>query len=170
MKFFKSIIAAASLAALCVGAMPAKAGSFQDSKRLIELVEGTGTKVSLNTNDFDEKCENKHGYYSFAKNEIDLMVLCRTQTDIEDPNEVWETLAHESMHVAQACVGSVPVMPAKYHPRLLRELRTLAPHYAEQLQGYRGDHQLLELEAFWAELQTPEMVLDLFELACYEDE
>ena len=168
MNFFKSIVAAASLAALCVGAMPAKAGSHQDSMRLIELVEGTGTKVSFNSNSFDESCQGQHGYYSFAKDEIDLMVVCKTQTDTKDPDEVWETVAHESMHVAQACVGSKPILPPKYHPRLLRELRTLAPHYAKQLQGYRGDHQLKELEAFWAELQTPEMVIDLFELACYE--
>ena len=171
MKLFKSIVAAVSITACCMGnAMPAKAGSHQDSMRLIELVEGTGTQVSFNSNDFDKGCKGHNGYYQFAKDEIDLMVVCKTQTDIKDPDEVWETVAHESMHVAQACVGSSPIMPPEYHPRLLRELRTLAPHYAKQLQDYRGDHQLKELEAFWAELQAPQMVIELFEIACYEND
>ena len=169
MKLFKSIVAAVSITACCMGnTMPAKAGSHQDAARLIALVEGTGTQVSFNTNEFDKSCKGKHGYYTFTKDKEDLMVLCKSQTNVKNPDEVWETVAHESMHVAQACVGMKPIMPSEYHPRLLRELRTLAPHYAKQLVGYSGGAQLKELEAFWAELQTPDMVIELFKIACYE--
>lgn len=171
MNFFKSALAIVSVAACCMGnAMPAKAGSHQDSVRLIKLVEGTGTQVSFNTNEFDENCETKHGYYTFTKDEEDLMVVCKSQTNIKNPDELWEAVVHESMHVAQACVGSNPIMPSEYHPRLLRELRTLAPHYAKQLVGYSGGAQLRELEAFWAELQEPSMVIDLFTIACYNED
>ena len=171
MQLFKSIVAAVSITACSMGnAMPAKAGSHQDSMHLIELIEGTGTQVSFNSNGLDKGCKGHHGYYQFAKDEIDLMVVCKTQTDTKDANALWETVAHESMHIAQACAGHTPIMPPEYHPRLLRELRTLAPHYAKQLSGYRGDHQLKELEAFWAELQTPQMVIELFEIACYEND
>ncbi len=149
---------------------PVNAGSTQDVVRLIELVQGTGTTVSVNTNQYDESCTGKHGYYVYKKDEVDLMVVCEDQTDTDNPDEVWETVAHESMHVAQACVGGGPLMPAKYHPRFLRELRTLAPHYAKTLAGYSGDKQLVELEAFWAELQTPDRVIGLFELACYKQD
>ena len=169
MNFIKSAIATASAVAVVLAtAVPAKAGSHQDAQRLIELVQGTGTQVSLNTNEFDKGCKGKHGYYTFTKDEEDLMVVCRSQTNLENPDEFWETVAHESMHVAQACVGMKPILPPEYHPRLLRELRTLAPHYAKQLVGYSGGAQLQELEAFWAELQTPAMVIDLFKIACYE--
>ena len=169
MNFIKSAIATASAAAiLLAGAMPAKAGSYNDVKRLIALVEGTGTKVSFNTNEFDKGCKGKYGYYTFTKDKEDLMVLCKSQTNVKNPDEVWETVAHESMHVAQACAGMKPILPSQYHPRLLRELRTLAPHYAKQLVGYSGGAQLQELEAFWAELQAPKVVIDLFTIACYQ--
>ena len=171
MNLSKSAIATASAAAiLLVGASPAKSGSEQDAKRLIELVQGTGTKVSINTNEFDKSCKGKHGYYTFTENKEDLMVVCRSQTNVDNPDELWETVAHESMHVAQACVGQKPLLPPKYHPRLLRELRTLAPHYAKQLVGYSGAAQLKELEAFWAELQTPSRIIELFKIACYEQD
>ena len=149
---------------------PVEAGSAQDVVQLIELVEGTGTQVSVNTNQYDESCKGKHAYYVFEEDKIDLLVVCEDQTNTDSPDEVWEAMAHESMHIAQACVGWEPLMPAKYHPRLLRELRTLAPHYAKTLMDYSGNKKLLELEAFWAELQAPERVIDLFEIACYEEE
>lgn len=171
MNLIKSAIATASAAAiLLVGAMPAKAGSDQDSRRLIELVEGTGTQVSFNTNEFDKNCKGKNGYYTFAKDKVDYMAVCVGQTDMKNPDEVWETVAHESIHVAQACLGQNPLLPPKYHPRLLRELRTLAPHYAKQLVGYSGAAQLKELEAFWAELQAPSRIIELFKIACYEQD
>ena len=156
----------AAAALLAVGtALPSQAGSHQDSDKLMKMVESTGTTVSINSNDFDSSCEGNAGYYSFEKDEVDLLVVCEDQVNINNADEMWETVSHEAVHVAQACNGGV-YFKAKYHPRMLRELRSLAPHYAEQLMGYRGDHQLKELEAFWAELQTPETVMKMVESAC----
>ena len=155
----------------CLGnATPVNAGSFQDSLELINLVKDTGTKVSFNSNAYDEHCKDRAGYYSFVENEEDLLVVCTSQIDEENPDELWEVIAHETMHVAQACNGWAPVAPPKYRARLLRELRTLAPHYAKLLvNSYSGQDQLLEMEAFWAELQTPSAIKKLFRLVCYKD-
>jgi len=170
MNLFKTFAAAATAMACCAAtALPSNAGSFRDSLSLIDLVKGTGTKVSFNSNSFDPSCEGRAGYYSFVEDEEDVLVVCTSQVDEENPDELWEAIAHETMHIAQACNGFEPVSPAKYHPRLLRELRTLAPHYAKMLvTTYSGEHQLLELEAFWAELQPPETIKQLFTLVCYE--
>ena len=162
-------LTATAAALLAIGAaIPAQAGSHQDSLMLMKLVESTGTTVSVNSNTVDKDCTDKAGYYLFEKDVKDLMVVCKDQVNVKDPNELWETVAHESVHVAQACNGGA-YFKAKYHPRMLRDLRSLAPHYAKQLLGYRGDHQLEELEAFWAELQTPEYVMDMVKAACYPD-
>jgi len=164
-KFFTATAAAL----LAIGsALPSHAGSFQDSLNLMELVEQTGTKVSINTNSFDQSCTGKAGYYQFVKDKVDVLVVCRDQTNTKDAAEMWETVSHESVHVAQACNGGA-YFKAKYHPRMLRELRSLAPHYAKMLMNYRGDHQLVELEAFWAELQTPETVMQMVKSACLKN-
>ena len=160
----------AAAAFLTIGAaLPSQAGSLQDSLTLMNLVKETGTTVSINSNTFDKNCTGKHGYYLFQKDAKDLMVVCEDQVNIKDADELWETVAHESVHVAQACNGGA-YFQAKYHPRMLRELRSLAPHYADQLMGYRGDHQLQELEAFWAELQAPETVISMVTAACYPED
>lgn len=164
------LFTATAAALLTIGAaLPAQSGSLQDSVMLMKLVEATGTTVSINKNTFDESCTGKAGYYVFEKNVNDVMVVCEDQVNIKDADALWETVAHESVHVAQACNGGA-YFQAKYHPRMLRELRSLAPHYAEQLIGYRGDHQLKELEAFWAELQTPETVISMIKEACYPED
>ena len=164
-KFFTATAAAL----LAIGsALPSQAGSFQDSLKLMDLVKETGTQVSINSNSFDPLCKDKAGYYQFEKGKIDLLAVCRDQVNVKDPNELWETVAHEAVHVAQACNGGAYFKP-EYHPRMLRELRSLAPHYAKMLQTYRGDHQLAELEAFWAELQTPETVISMVQTACFSD-
>ena len=158
---------AAALLAIS-SALPSQAGSFQDSHKLMKLVEGTGTVVSINTNSHDPNCKGSAGYYAFKKDVEDAMIVCSDQVNVKNADELWETVAHQSVHVAQACNGGV-FFKAKFHPRMLRELRSLAPHYAEQLKGYRGDHQLKELEAFWAELQTPETVMAMVKSACYDN-
>jgi hypothetical protein len=165
----KKFFTATAAAILAIGsALPSQAGSRQDAMTLINLVKETGTVVSMNSNSFDPNCKDNAGYYVFQKDVEDAMIVCRDQVNVKDPNELWETVAHESVHVAQACNGGAYFKP-QYHPRMLRELRSLAPHYAKMLQGYRGDHQLKELEAFWAELQTPETVISMVKSACFSN-
>jgi hypothetical protein len=66
----------------------------------------------------------------------------------------------------QACTGSSAIADAMM-PRTYRELRTMAPHYAKLIdRSYPGPVQRLEAEAFWMELQTPEVVTGLFRRNC----
>ena len=144
-------------------AAPASATSWQDINALERLVEGTGTTVDA------IECEIKdvYGYYRFDKSEgVDELVICKNAVDMTDPDEVWETLAHEATHTMQACKGG-PVLPDKYAPRILRELQETAPHYYRLLQRYRGDHKRIEMEAFWMELRAPSQVIGLFHKTCY---
>ena len=154
----------ALVAGLAIAA-PASASSWQDINRLESLITNTGTQVSA------VECEGEgyYGLYQFdASKQIDQIVICKNTVDFSDPDEVWETLAHESTHTMQACMGG-PVLKDKYVPRVLRELQETAPHYYRLLQGYRGDHKRLEMEAFWMELRTPATVMQMFEKACYKN-
>ena len=162
------LFTATAAALLAIGtSLPAQAGSHQDALKLMNLVEKTGTTVSINSNTYDKNCIDKAGYYSYVKDKIDVLIVCEDQVNIKNADELWETVSHEAVHAAQACNGGT-YFKAKYHPRMLRELRSLAPHYSKQLMRYRGDHQLKELEAFWAELQTPETVIEMVETACFD--
>jgi hypothetical protein len=52
-------------------------------------------------------------------------------------------------------------------PRTYRQLQTMAPHYAKLVgRSYASSDQRLEAEAFWMELQTPPVVIDLFQRNC----
>lgn len=159
-KILASVLATAALSS------PVSAGSFNDSKQLATLVESTGTLVSFNTNSFDKTCPGKAGYYQYIKDVSDVLVVCTDQVNTDDPDELWETLAHESTHVAQACLGSM-LFQESYHPRIFRSLATKAPHYAKMIDNqYSGDHAIAEAEAFWMELQAPSTVLAIFRKAC----
>ena len=147
-------------------AVPASATSWADVNRLEALVANTGTDVSA------KDCGDRkaYGYYHFNKaQDIDQLVVCSNTTDMSDPDEVWEVLAHEATHTMQACVGG-PVIPDKYVPRVLRELQEVAPHYYRILNEYNGDQKRIELEAFWMELRSPKQVYTFFESACYSDD
>ena len=146
-------------------AMPASATSWTDVNQLLGLVEQTGTTVSV------RDCERQGvmGFYRFDKaNNIDLLAICKNAVDISDPDAVWEVAAHEATHVVQACYGG-PVIKDSMVPRVLRELQETAPHYYATLQGYRGDHKRVELEAFWMELRTPAIVMDWVKTYCFKD-
>ena len=64
------------------------------------------------------------------------------------------------------CNGGTVIADA-YMPRTVRELRTMAPHYAKLIdRSYPESERRLEAEAFWMELQTPESVIGLFRQLC----
>ncbi len=164
---FKSLLASACVLTCLLGIeSPVLAGSFNDSRQLISLIKSTGTVVSFNNNSFDKACRNKAGYYQFIKDVNDVLVVCTDQVNTDDPNELWEVLAHESTHVAQTCLGSM-LFQETYHPRIFRSLATKAPHYAKMIdQQYSGNHAIAEAEAFYMELQTPSDVLSVVRKAC----
>ena len=160
LKLLASVLATAAIS------LPVSAGSFNDSKQLINLIRSTGTPVSVNSNTFDELCPGKAGYYHFEKNVSDILVVCSDQVNVDDPHELWEVLSHEATHVMQACLGSTLFVDA-YTPRIFRTLSTKAPHYAKMIDNqYSGDHAIIEAEAFYMELQSPTVVKDLFTKAC----
>ena len=146
-------------------ALPASATSWTDVNTLLGLVEQTGTTVSVR----DCEREGVMGFYSFDKaNNIDLLAICKNSVDMSDSDAVWEVVVHEATHVMQACHAG-PVIKDSMVPRVLRELQETAPHYYATLQGYRGDHKRVELEAFWMELRTPEVAIDWMQTYCFQD-
>lgn len=161
----KALLAAAALTAITF-ANPAQAASQADVEALMKIVEATGTSVSLNTNHFDKSCLGRAAYYTYEEDVEDILVVCTDHVDTNDPDAMWEAIAHEATHVAQACQGG-PAVADAYRPRMYRELQTMAPHYSKQVtQDYASDDQLVEVEAFWMELQHPTFVMEFIVASC----
>ena len=154
------------LAAVVLSPLSVSAGSFNDSKELIELIKTTGTHVSVNTNSFDKNCPGKAGYYQYIKDVSDVLVVCEDQINKHDPHELWKVISHESTHVMQACKGR-NLFKESYLPRIFRTLSTKAPHYAKMIDTqYSATVAIKEAEAFYMELQPPADVMQMFKLAC----
>ncbi|MDB4659838.1 hypothetical protein OAE57_02070 [Synechococcus sp. AH-551-C10] len=146
---------------------PARADSWKDVEDLIELVKRTGTKVQKT-----DQCDgNTLGYYQPPRKDGsgDRLVFCTNNLDMEDVSALWEVLSHESAHVMQACNRGL-IWKAEFHPRMLRNLKNIAPHYYQILQNYRGGDKMIELEAFDMELKTASEVKNLFIDICSSDD
>ena len=151
------------LAGLAIAA-PVNATSWTDVNTLTDLVKQTGTTVEA------RNCETDglQGFYRYDQEAgIDLLVVCTDNVDMTDSDAVWEVVSHEATHVMQACMAG-PVLKNTYVPRVLRELQETAPHYYQTLQQYRGDHKRYELEAFWMELRSPDVVIGFLDRSCFE--
>ena len=143
--------------------LAAKADSWKDVEDLIELVKSSGTKVQKTS-----ECDGQTlGFYQPPRKDGtgDRLVFCTNNLDMEDVSAVWEVLSHESAHVMQACQRGL-IWKEQYHPRMLRNLKNVAPHYYQILQQYRGGDRMIELEAFDMELKTASEVKDLFYDVC----
>ena len=153
----------AAIAGLAV-ATPAMATSWTDVNQMVELVKGTGTDVAAIVCDD----EGVMGFYNYQpEKDIDVLVVCKDNVPMNDPDAVWEVVVHEATHVMQACQGG-PILKDTYIPRVLRELQTTAPHYYQTIQQYRGDHKRVEIEAFWMELRTPAVAMNFMNKYCYK--
>ncbi len=141
---------------------PGRASSLDDIRRLENLINASGSETVVSA-----QCPPEHaGYYENDGKGIDRLVICRRNVDLGDLEAVWEVMAHEATHIMQSCTGTSAIAD-ELMPRTYRELQTLAPHYAKLLgTRYRSADQRLEAEAFWMELQTPELVLALFRKNC----
>jgi hypothetical protein len=148
---------------LAIGlAAPAQAATPKDIQTLSNLVAQTGTDVLV------RKCPNKYaGYYEYDKDtKVDRLILCENNIDMANANAVWETLAHESTHVMQACLGNTAFVEEE-HPGIWRDIKVQAPHYAKILNSnYGSNDSIMEAEAFWMELQHPADVISYFEGTC----
>lgn len=144
-----------------VGA-PAGAASLEDIRQLENLINASGTETIVSGN-----CPANHaGYYENDGRSIDRLVICKRNVDMGDVDAVWEVMAHEATHIMQSCTGTTAIAD-ELMPRTFRELQTLAPHYAKLISTqYRSGEQRLEAEAFWMELQTPPVVMGLFQRNC----
>ena len=153
---------------LAIGLSAPAQANETDTYTLLNLIKNSGTNVSFNSNHFDKDCIGNAGYYSYVDKQIDLLVVCTDQTDADDPEKLWETVAHEATHIMQACTGST-AFTADNHPTMFRTLSTRAPHYSAKLDsGYHSGSALTEAEAFWMELQPPSHVITYFKQVCVD--
>ena len=142
--------------------LPAQAASLEDIRQLENLINASGTETIVSGD-----CPPNHaGYYENDGRSIDRLVICKRNVDMGDVDAVWEVMAHEATHIMQSCTGTTAIAD-ELMPRTFRELQTLAPHYAKLISTqYRSAEQRLEAEAFWMELQTPPVVMELFQRNC----
>jgi len=143
---------------------PAQAATERDIGVLANLIEETGTKIVGKT------CrDGQAGFYEFdADKKLDQLVICNNNVSADDNDALWEVLAHEATHVMQACLGNT-VLKEEFHPRMWREIDSKAPHYSKILNSsYSSGTSINEAEAFWMELQHPDLVTELFKLSCFK--
>lgn len=147
---------------LLAGGQVLHAASLEDIRALEDRITAAGVLTSVRGD-----CPANHaGYVQRDGRGRHHLVLCRNAVDLTDLDAVWEVMAHESTHIMQACAGGT-VIADDHMPRTVRELRSMAPHYAKLIErGYPSVDQRLEAEAFWMELQTPATVIRLFENFC----
>ena len=160
------LIAAQALGIVAVSAGGVKADTNKDIQDFIGLIKQAGTKVQKS-----DKCPgDTYGFYQQPQKDGtgDRIVFCTNNIDLEDTSAVWEVLAHEGAHVMQACNGGL-LWKDEYHPRMLRNLKERAPHYAKILDQYRGRDKMYELEAFDMELKTAQKVKRYFLEFCKDE-
>lgn len=145
-----------------VPGLPARAASLEDIRLLENLINASGTETIVSGD-----CPPNHaGYYENDGRSIDRLVICKRNVDMGDVDAVWEVMAHEATHIMQSCTGTTAIADEQM-PRTFRELQTMAPHYAKLISSeYSSAEQRLEAEAFWMELQTPPVVIELFRRNC----
>lgn len=152
-------ICGASLALFSlVGTFPAQANTMADVETLIQTLTALGTKVKAGN------CEQKN-LYGFYVAKQDQMVICVDSISGKDPSILWDTLAHETTHKMQACIGGF-LMPPTHVGAMMRELKAIFPETLKDLDIYSSGEMRYELEARWMELQTPAAVLQLLGTAC----
>ena len=70
---------------------------------LFSAIKATGTQIVL---DHPEVCKDPGnlGNYTYIKDKLDRLTICSKNHD-GDSAELYDTILHESIHVAQACKG-----------------------------------------------------------------
>jgi hypothetical protein len=93
-------VAFAALVVVTTWASPAFA--TPELQRLLAAIQATGTTIAVD----GPECKDKQlfGQYSFKTNVIDRLSIC-VDNHNGDNAELYDTILHESVHVAQACKG-----------------------------------------------------------------
>ena len=95
---FKQIVVG-TIAVVAIG-MPAYASPTL--KALFDTIKATGTTIVSDS----PRCKNPKlmGQYEYVRNQIDQLTIC-LDNHKGDEAELFDTILHESVHIAQACKG-----------------------------------------------------------------
>ena len=123
---------------------------------VLKAVQSTGTEVRY----YDESC--KEGYAGVYKLRSDTLIVCPTNQ--RNHSDLFDTIRHEAIHVAQACNGG-PILSYDYY------LKNAPDTVKDAVSSYPQDRltQHLELEAFMGAEQLNEgQVVNLINKFCFE--
>ena len=124
---------------LTVAALITPANATPQLRALFNAISETGTTIAI---DDPQLCKDPQlmGRYSFKQNMVDQLTIC-VENHQGDNAELYDTILHESIHVAQLCKGGPLFKPESiYRVALATEVDTINKHYPAH-QAY------IELEA-----------------------
>ena len=126
-------------AALAVAGFVLPAQATPTLKALFSTIAATGTTIVV---DDPQLCKDPQlmGQYTFQQNVIDQLTIC-VENHQGDEAELYDTILHESVHIAQLCKGGPLFRPESiYRVALATEVDTINARYPHS-QAY------IELEA-----------------------
>ena len=106
--------------------MPAEATPTMQA--LFSAIAATGTSIVI---DDPGMCNNPQlmGRYTYQRNVVDQLTIC-VENHKGDNAELYDTILHESVHVAQLCKGGPLFKPESiYRVALATEVVTINEHY-----------------------------------------
>lgn len=125
---------------------------------VLKVVQSTGTEVRY----YDQRCQTAKvaGFYRIGPN-VDQLVICPDNQ--HNHSDLFDTIRHEAVHVAQACNGG-PILPYDYLlERSTAEINTALTHYPQDRHT-----QHMELEAHMAsEFLNEQDVINLINKYCF---
>lgn len=167
MKVNPMVLVFSGIACFAMGAGVYSTSSTETyNAQLISTISQAGTDVVFN------KCSDKkgeiYGHYEYELDDKDnfvkdILTVCTSWTDMSNADRLWETLAHEATHVAQACDGvGVSGVNAK---ELRREIS--GRYDIDKLKArYEPEDHEYEFEAYYMETAPKDEVIQMVADAC----
>ena len=124
---------------LTVAALITPANATPQLRALFNTIRDTGTTIAV---DDPQMCKDPQlmGRYTYQQNVIDQLTICMANHQGDD-DELYDTILHESVHIAQLCKGGPLFKPESiYRVALAREVDTIN-------QRYPRSQAFIELEA-----------------------
>ena len=119
---------------LTVAALITPANATPQLRELFDAIKATGTTIAV---DDPVMCKDPEllGRYTFKENVIDQLTICQANHK-GDNAELYDTILHEAVHVAQFCKGGPLFNPESiYRVALATEVDTITSGYSKS-QGY----------------------------------
>ncbi|WP_322782176.1 hypothetical protein [Synechococcus sp. CBW1107] len=150
-----------SVLLLLFSSQPLFAGTWADVEALKNELKQIGTST------VDNNCDDKEtlSYYEYEESKTDRITICINNIDKDSSDEYWESLAHETAHVMQACTGDY-ALNDNYISRAYRELKVINPTSIDDIGLYGSWNKRQEIEARWMEFQPPSEVITLLQENC----